>query len=95
MIQQHIIKAAENAAPVTYGGATATAVFWGLHVSDICMIVSTLVTLCGFGLQMFIALHRLRRLERAQDATKLAVGAVSHSAQGVAARVEAIEKAAE
>lgn len=95
MIQQHIIRAAGNAAPVTYGGAATTAVFWGLHVSDICMIVSTLVTLCAFALQLYLAMHRLRRLERAQDATKLAVGAVSQSTQGVAARVAAIEKAAD
>lgn len=95
MIQQHIIKAAENSPVVTYTGAGVTVLFWGLHLSDVCMILSTLATLCGVALQVVLALHRIRRIERQQDATKLVVGAVARSTAGVAARVEAIEKAAE
>lgn len=63
-MNQHLLRAAEHAQPVTYTGAGATALFWGLHLGDICMILSTLATLCGVGLQIFLALHRIRRLEQ-------------------------------
>lgn len=92
MIEHHLSRAAENSPAITYASAGATAVFWGLHVSDICMILSTLATLCGVGLQIFLALHRIRRLEQQQRATNLVVGAVTDSQRVVAAKVETLEK---
>lgn len=51
-MHQHIAKAVETVAPVaTYGGSGAALVSWGLHIGDVCAIISTLVAVLGFGLQ--------------------------------------------
>lgn len=53
---QHLaIKTVEHVANAgAYGGAAATLGFWGLHVSDVCAIVSTVVAVLGFGLQCYV-----------------------------------------
>lgn len=67
MIHQHIIRIADNSPAVTVGAGAATVIGWGLHVSDICMILSTLATICGLCLQFYLAMGRIRRLEHRQD----------------------------
>jgi hypothetical protein len=52
---------------ITYASGAATAVFWGLKVSDICMIMSTLATFLGLALQVFLAMRRIHRLEHRQE----------------------------
>lgn len=82
MITHHLSRFSETSQPAVYtaSAGTVTAVFWGLHVSDICMILSTLATLCGLALQFYLAMGRIRRLERRQEThievTKAVAGAV-------------------
>lgn len=69
-----------NSAPaVTYGGASAAVMFWGLHLSDIAVIMSAFASVCGVGLQFYVALHRIRRLEKASDANVVVTTAVAES----------------
>lgn len=80
MLTHHIDTVATGAQYATYTATASTVVFWGLHISDIAVIVSSLASVSGVGLQIFLAVHRLRRLERRQDAhiqvTKAVSGAV-------------------
>lgn len=82
MIAHHISKFSDGSQPAVYtvGAGTATALFWGLHVSDICMILSTLATICGLALQFWLAMGRIRRLEQRQanhvDVTRAVAEAV-------------------
>lgn len=67
----HIISKADPShvpAAFTAGAGSTTLVFWGLHVSDICMILSTLCTVAGLALQFWLAMNRIRKLEKKQDA---------------------------
>lgn len=82
-----------DAAPVaTYGGAAASVTFWGLQVSEVCAIISTLVAIIGLGLQFWVAARRIKKLERQHAATELVIGAVAESALGVSERVDSLEK---
>jgi hypothetical protein len=45
----------------TYSGATAAAVFWGLQISDVGVIVSTLIAVLGFGVHVWAHIRRERR----------------------------------
>lgn len=83
---------ADTAPAITVGSSAATVAFWGLQVNEICAIISTVIALIGLLLQVFLAVRRIKKLERQQNATQLAVGAVAHSTQGVAKRVDVIEK---
>lgn len=60
----------DTVAGVTYTAGVTTAVFWGLKVSDICMILSTLATVLGVCLQIFLAVRRVRVLEEKQRAAE-------------------------
>lgn len=86
-----LVKLAENAPGVTYGGATASIALWGLHISEICVIVSTLVSVLGLALQIWLATYRIRRLERGHSHTE-AVKAIAKSHRALDAKVETIEK---
>jgi hypothetical protein len=62
MTPQHVAEQLTNHAQlVTYAGTGATLVFWGLHVNEICAIVSTVVAVIGLGLQLYSAWQRRRR----------------------------------
>ena len=54
-------------AAFTAGAGGVTVVFWGLHVADICMILSTLCTAGGLALQIWLAMGRIRKLEERQS----------------------------
>lgn len=86
-------KLAENANVATYGGAVASVTFWGLQVSEICAIISTLVAIIGLGLQFWVASRRIKKLESQARVTKTVIGAVAQSNQDTAKRVDVIEKA--
>lgn len=60
-MDQHFIKAAEHVAPVvTVGGSASTLVFWGLHVNELCAIISTAVAVMGLCLQGYLAWRKHR-----------------------------------
>lgn len=49
--------------PVTIGGSVSATVFWGLHISDIAVIVSALAAVMGVLLQFYVAMRRIHLLE--------------------------------
>jgi predicted membrane protein len=57
-----------NAPAVTFTGGTSAILFWGLHVSDVAVICSSLATILGVVLQFYVMLHRIRIMERQQVA---------------------------
>ena len=64
-INSPMVDAAMHATPaVTYTTATATVLFWGLHISDIAVILSAFATLCSVGLQFFVVISKLNNLEQ-------------------------------
>ena len=56
--QQHLQRVMDGAPVITYGGAGSTVLIWGLHLSDWAAIVSMIIAVCGFGLQIYVALLR-------------------------------------
>lgn len=56
----------EHASVITYSGAAATTVFWGLHLSDICMIVSASAAVGGFALQLWVARIKVELMQRSE-----------------------------
>lgn len=87
-----LVKLAENAPGATYGGATASIALWGLHISEICVIVSTLVSVLGLALQIWLATYRIRRLERGHSHTEVVVKAIAQANRALDAKVDNIEK---
>lgn len=59
-MNQHLAKVAENAQAFTYTSAGGTLVFWGLHISDIAAIISTMCAIAGVSLQFYMAFRRRR-----------------------------------
>lgn len=87
-MKEHLLKVAENAPGATYTATGATVLFWGLHVSDVAVLLSAIASIAGVVLQFYLALHRLRRLERDQDASRRVVSALAESGRATAAKVE-------
>jgi hypothetical protein len=54
----NLTKVAENAAGFTYSAAGSTIIIWGLHISEIAAIVSTICAVCGLSLQVYVVLIR-------------------------------------
>jgi len=54
---------------VTSIGASTAAVLWGLHLSDIGVIVSMLVAFLGFGIHLWATLRSDQRAQEQHDAT--------------------------
>lgn len=62
--------ALEAIAPVaTYSGATVSAVFWGLSISDLGIIISTTVAVLGFLAHIWLSIRRERRAIERHAAT--------------------------
>lgn len=75
-----------NSAPtVTFAGGTSAILFWGLHVSDIAVICSSLATILGVVLQFYMVLHRMRIMEQQQVAQSI-------TSAGNRAKMEAVEQ---
>lgn len=85
MLSHSVQRFADTSQPAVFtaGAGATTVVFWGLHVSDICMILSTLATLSGLFLQIYLAMARIRRLERRQDEHIKVTGAVAEAVRVV------------
>jgi hypothetical protein len=61
----HFIRGLESMSPATTLATTAAAfTFWGLHVSDIAVMLSAFASVCGVGLQFYVTIRRLRQLEK-------------------------------
>lgn len=61
LMQPTVLKIAEVAPIATYGGTALSVTFWGLHINEICAIISTCIAFCGLALQMYLAWHRAGR----------------------------------
>jgi hypothetical protein len=61
-VNEQVLKVAESAPVATFGGAAATLTFWGLHVNEICAIISVLIA--GLSLQIWLAFRRVKKLEK-------------------------------
>lgn len=63
--QAAILKGIESVAPTSTIASTAsTFMFWGLHFSDLAVMLSAIASVCSVGLQFYVTLKRLRKLER-------------------------------
>lgn len=51
---------------VTYTGASGAALFWGLHMSDLAVMVSALAAICGVLIQILGYLDRRAEVRRGQ-----------------------------
>lgn len=56
----------EHAATLTYTGTASTVVFWGLHLSDIAVIISAGAALGGFLLQLWVARAKVQLMKRSE-----------------------------
>jgi hypothetical protein len=92
MVQHHILQAADNGPALTYSATGAAVLFWGLHVSDIAVMVSALASLLGVSLQFYLAMHRIGRLERASRVSKDRADVAETDAHVLAHRVDEKEK---
>jgi tellurite resistance protein TehA-like permease len=64
-------KLVQNAPVMTYGGTAGATVFYGLHISELGVIVSALASICGVGLQFYLAFRTIRqRKEIASELVK-------------------------
>jgi len=89
VLQEHVIQPIINNAPgITLAAGTTTFVFWGLHVADIAVLLSAAASVCGVGLQFYVALHRIRRLERQADANVIVTNAMAEQARAMDTKVE-------
>lgn len=88
MTTHHIIQVADNAPTMTYAATGATVLFWGLHVSDIAVLISALASILGVTLQFYLAMHRIRRLERASQASLVRADTAETDAHELAHRMD-------
>lgn len=70
-IQKIVQAATDNGLPVTLGGSISATVFWGLHISDLAVIVSALAAVIGVFLQFYVAMRRIHILEQDLAAARL------------------------
>lgn len=75
----HISAAASNAQAVTYGGTGAAVLFWGMHASDIAVMLSALASILGVILQFWLAVRRIRRLEHREETQDIVTTAIAKS----------------
>jgi hypothetical protein len=56
----------EHASTITYASGTATVLFWGLHLSDVAVIVSATASILGVSLQIWVAVTKVRLMKRSE-----------------------------
>lgn len=92
MVQTVFHAAQENAPAITYTGGGSAFVLWGLHLSDIGVLISMAATLAGVFLQVYVTMHKMRMLERDQkEAQRLALIATG---QGIVAAAKSADNSA-
>jgi hypothetical protein len=65
-VQQYLTNPNTHAAAATMTGAASAATFWGLKVSDLGVMVSSLVAVCGLLIQIGLFIET-RRHNRARE----------------------------
>lgn len=60
MNEQHAQRVMDSAPVITYGGAGGTMLIWGLHLSDWAAIVSMVIAVFGFALQIYVVRRKSR-----------------------------------
>lgn len=58
-----------NAPYITFTGAAGAVTGWGLHISDVAVIVSSFAALCGAVIQVLTYLERRRNSRRGVEET--------------------------
>lgn len=53
-----------QAAVATYSSAASAGVFWGLHLSDLGVVVSSLAAVCGVVIQLMLYLNTRKETKR-------------------------------
>ena len=92
LLQGHHIDTATSAAQyTTYAGTTSAVLFWGLHISDIAVILSAFASVSGVALQFYLAIHKLNRLERRQGMHIEVTKALSESHRVLDSKIEGKE----
>lgn len=88
-----VVQAAQDNAPaITYTGGGSALMFWGLHISDVGVIISAVATLTGVFLQLYVTMHKMRMLERDQkESERLALIAAG---RGIAADLKSADNSA-
>lgn len=56
----------EHASVLTYGAAATTVTLWGLHLSDLAIIVSASATVIGVACQIWVAVTKVRLMKRSE-----------------------------
>lgn len=56
-----------NVSAFTYTAAASTGFFWGLNISDLCVIVSAMAAVVGVGLQWWVARTKVQLMKRSQQ----------------------------
>lgn len=87
-MQPHIAKLAESGPGITYGASASAVLFWGLHVSDIAVIMSAFASICGVALQFYLALYRIKRLESGAAASAVVTTAMAQAQRVTADKVD-------
>lgn len=69
----------ENPIYVTQTSAVTSLTLWGLHISDIAALIAALAAVMGVALQWYVAMHKIRRLEKGLDANNIVTDALAES----------------
>ena len=85
-IQAHVDAALDHAPILTFGSASTTFLFWGLHVSEIGIIVSSLAAVCGVILQTYMVMRsvrneKMRQIEVAAETVRAAAALAKETAR--------------
>jgi hypothetical protein len=94
------IEAALQSAPVlTFGGAGSSFLFWGLHISEVGVIVSSMAAVCGVLLQTYVVIRsvrneKLRQIEIAAETVRAAAELAQKTAELAAHLVQETKQTA-
>lgn len=67
MFQQAVDRISDHAPTATYVGAGGTFLGAGLHLSDVCIIITTTIAVCGFLLQCYLAFRKIRYYNKQRE----------------------------
>ena len=85
-IQARVEAALQSAPVLTFGGAGSSFFFWGLHISEVGVIVSSLAAVCGVLLQTYVVIRsvrneKLRQIEIAAETVRAAASLAKETAR--------------
>jgi hypothetical protein len=85
---QTLKSALDNAPAITYSSAAATVTLWGLHVADFAALIAALASVLGVALQFYVAMHRIRQLERGLEANNIVTTAQGKATRALDQKIE-------